>query len=103
MVWLMAMHGFAFCAGHQALVRRTSKAEKPVQFGVDRFYPFSREPACATHRVVRRDQDVSHDYLVRALPTTGLINERSALIARVVGPCERDEPGAVQLLQSLKE
>ncbi len=47
------------------------------------------------------DQDVSHAYLVRALPTTVFIDQQGALIGRAVGPREWDAPTAVRALQSL--
>ena len=46
-------------------------------------------------------QDVSQAYLVRALPTTVLIDGRGALVGRAVGPREWDGTPAVHLLQSL--
>ena len=47
------------------------------------------------------DQDVSHAYLVRALPTTVFIDQQGTLIGRAVGPREWDAPTAVRALQSL--
>lgn len=47
------------------------------------------------------DQDVSHAYLVRALPTTVFIDQQGTLIGRAVGPREWDAPNAVHALQSL--
>ena len=47
------------------------------------------------------DQDVSHAYLVRALPTTVFIDQQGTLIGRAVGPRELDAPTAVRALQSL--
>ena len=46
-------------------------------------------------------QEVSQAYLVRALPTTVLIDGRGTLVGRAVGPREWDAPQSVQLLQSL--
>ncbi|MBS0169142.1 MAG: TlpA family protein disulfide reductase [Nitrospira sp.] len=47
------------------------------------------------------DHDVSHAYLVRALPTTVFIDQQGMLIGRAVGPRDWDAPTAVQALQSL--
>lgn len=47
------------------------------------------------------NQDVSHAYLVRALPTTVFIDRQGMLIGRAVGPRDWDAPNAVQALQSL--
>ena len=47
------------------------------------------------------DQDVSHAYMVRALPTTVFIDRQGALLGRAVGPREWDAPKAVQALQGL--
>ena len=49
------------------------------------------------------NQDVSQAYLVRALPTTVLIDERGILVGRAVGPREWDAPRAVHLFQSMME
>ncbi len=49
------------------------------------------------------DQEVSQAYLVRALPTTVLIDRQGHLVARAVGPREWDAPQAVQLLQSMTQ
>lgn len=46
-------------------------------------------------------QDVSQAYLVRALPTTVLIDRQGMLIGRAVGPRDWDAPSAVHALQSL--
>ena len=47
------------------------------------------------------DQDVSHAYLVRALPTTVFIDPQGTLIGRAVGPRDWDAPHAVRAVQSL--
>lgn len=47
------------------------------------------------------DQEVSQAYLVRALPTTVLIDREGLLVGRAVGPREWDAPQTVQLLQGL--
>jgi thiol-disulfide isomerase/thioredoxin len=47
------------------------------------------------------NQEVSQAYLVRALPTTVLIDGRGTLVGRAVGPREWDAPRSVHLLQSL--
>jgi peroxiredoxin len=47
------------------------------------------------------DQDVSHAYMVRALPTTVFIDRQGTLLGRAVGPREWDAPNAVHALQSL--
>ena len=46
-------------------------------------------------------QDVSQAYLVRALPTTVVIDGQGALVGRAVGPREWDAPNAVLALQGL--
>jgi thiol-disulfide isomerase/thioredoxin len=48
-------------------------------------------------------QDVSQAYLVRALPTTVLIDRQGTLIGRAVGPREWDAPKTVHLLQGMME
>lgn len=47
------------------------------------------------------DHDVSHAYLVRALPTTVFIDRQGTLIGRAVGPREWDAPNVVRAVQSL--
>lgn len=47
------------------------------------------------------NQEVSQAYLVRALPTTVLIDGRGTLVGRAVGPREWDAPQSLHLLQSL--
>ena len=47
------------------------------------------------------NQDVSQAYLVRALPTTVLIDGGGTLVGRAVGPREWDAPQSIHLLQSL--
>lgn len=47
------------------------------------------------------DQAVSQAYLVRALPTTVVIDQQGMLIGRAVGPRDWDAPTAVKALQSL--
>lgn len=49
------------------------------------------------------NQDVSQAYLVRALPTTVLIDRQGTLVGRAVGPREWDAPQAVQLLQGMMQ
>ncbi|MCC2640865.1 MAG: putative Thiol-disulfide oxidoreductase [Nitrospira sp.] len=49
------------------------------------------------------NQDVSQAYLVRALPTTVLIDRQGMLIGRAVGPREWDAPKTVQTLQGMME
>ncbi len=49
------------------------------------------------------DQDVSQAYLVRALPTTVLIDRQGRLVGRAVGPREWDAPKAIHLLQGMME
>ncbi len=49
------------------------------------------------------DQDVSQAYLVRALPTTVLIDRQGTLVGRAVGPREWDEPKVAQALQGLTQ
>jgi thiol-disulfide isomerase/thioredoxin len=49
------------------------------------------------------NQDVSQAYLVRALPTTVLIDGRGALVGRAVGPREWDSAQAIHLLQGMME
>ena len=49
------------------------------------------------------NQDVSQAYLVRALPTTVLIDGRGTLVGRAVGPRQWDAPEAVHLLQGMME
>ena len=46
-------------------------------------------------------QEVSQAYLVRALPTTVLIDGRGNVVGRAVGPREWDSSQSVHLLQSL--
>jgi thiol-disulfide isomerase/thioredoxin len=48
-------------------------------------------------------QDVSQAYLVRALPTTVLIDRQGHLVGRAVGPREWDAPDAVQLFQGMMQ
>lgn len=47
------------------------------------------------------NQDVSQAYLIRALPTTVLIDGQGALVGRAIGPREWDSSQSVHLLQSL--
>lgn len=47
------------------------------------------------------EQDVSRAYLVRALPTTVLIDGQGFLVGRAVGPREWDAPQTVEWLQGL--
>lgn len=49
------------------------------------------------------NQDVSQAYLVRALPTTVLIDRQGALVGRAVGPREWDAPQSFRLLQSMMQ
>ena len=49
------------------------------------------------------NQDITQAYLVRALPTTMLIDGRGALVGRAVGPREWDSPHSVHLMQSLMQ
>lgn len=49
------------------------------------------------------EQDVSRAYLVRALPTTVLIDRQGTLVGRAVGPREWDAPKTVDLLQGMME
>ena len=49
------------------------------------------------------DQDVSRAYLVRALPTTVLIDRQGTLVGRAVGPREWDAPKTIHLLQGMTE
>ena len=49
------------------------------------------------------DQDVSHAYLVRALPTTVLIDRQGTLVGRAVGPRDWDAPQTVQVLQGMMQ
>jgi thiol-disulfide isomerase/thioredoxin len=49
------------------------------------------------------DQDVSRAYLVRALPTTVLIDRQGTVVGRAVGPREWDAPKAIHLLQGMTE
>ena len=49
------------------------------------------------------DQDVSQAYLVRALPTTVLIDRQGTLVGRAVGPRAWDTPQTVHLLQSMMQ
>ena len=48
-------------------------------------------------------QDVSQAYLVRALPTTVLIDREGNLVGRAVGPREWDAPQTLQLLQGMMQ
>ena len=48
-------------------------------------------------------QDVSQAYLVRALPTTVLIDRQGTLVGRAVGPREWDAPQTVRLLQDMMQ
>ncbi len=47
------------------------------------------------------DHDVSHAYLVRALPTTVFIDRQGTVIGRAIGPRDWDTPEAVRAVQSL--
>lgn len=47
------------------------------------------------------DHDVSHAYLVRALPTTIFIDPQGTLIGRAVGPRDWDAPTVVRAVQSV--
>lgn len=49
------------------------------------------------------DQDVSRAYLVRALPTTVLIDRQGTLVGRAVGPREWDAPKTIHLLEGMTE
>jgi len=49
------------------------------------------------------DQDVSRAYMVRALPTTVIIDRRGSLVGRAVGPREWDAPASLKLIQQLAE
>jgi thiol-disulfide isomerase/thioredoxin len=49
------------------------------------------------------DQDVSRAYLVRALPTTVLIDRQGTVVGRAVGPREWDTPKTIHLLQGMTE
>ncbi|WHZ17641.1 MAG: TlpA disulfide reductase family protein [Nitrospira sp.] len=49
------------------------------------------------------DQDVSRAYLVRALPTTVLIDRQGTVVGRAVGPREWDAPKTIHLLQGMTE
>jgi len=49
------------------------------------------------------DQEVSHAYMVRALPTTVIIDGKGTVVGRAVGPRECDAPEAVRLMQQLAE
>ena len=49
------------------------------------------------------DQEVSRAYMVRALPTTIIINRDGTLLGRAVGPREWDSPDAVALMRWLME
>lgn len=49
------------------------------------------------------DQDVSRAYLVRALPTTVLIDRQGTLVGRAVGPREWDALKTIHLLQGMTE
>ena len=49
------------------------------------------------------DQEVSRAYMVRALPTTIIINRDGTLLGRAVGPREWDSPDAVALMRRLME
>ncbi|MBI4001986.1 MAG: TlpA family protein disulfide reductase [Nitrospira defluvii] len=49
------------------------------------------------------NQDVSQAYLVRALPTTVLIDRQGQLVGRAVGPREWDAPQTVHLLQGMMQ
>ena len=47
------------------------------------------------------DHDVSHAYLVRALPTTIFIDPQGTLIGRAVGPRDWDAPTVIRAVQSV--
>jgi peroxiredoxin len=49
------------------------------------------------------DQEVSQAYMVRALPTTVIIDPKGTVVGRAVGPREWDAPEAVRLMQQLAE
>ncbi|MDP9131880.1 MAG: TlpA family protein disulfide reductase [Nitrospirota bacterium] len=49
------------------------------------------------------NQDVSQAYLVRALPTTVLIDRQGMLVGRAVGPREWDAPQSVKMLQGMMQ
>ncbi len=49
------------------------------------------------------DQEVSRAYMVRALPTTVIIDRKGAVVGRAVGPREWDAPASVRLMQQLAE
>jgi thiol-disulfide isomerase/thioredoxin len=49
------------------------------------------------------DQEVSRAYMVRALPTTVIIDRHGTVVGRAVGPREWDAPAAVRLMQQLSE
>ena len=49
------------------------------------------------------DQEVSRAYMVRALPTTIIINRDGTLLGRAVGPREWDSPDAVALMRRFME
>jgi thiol-disulfide isomerase/thioredoxin len=49
------------------------------------------------------DQEVSRAYMVRALPTTVIIDRQGAVVGRAVGPRDWDAPAAVELMQQLAE
>ncbi len=49
------------------------------------------------------NQEVSRAYMVRALPTTIIINRDGTLLGRAVGPREWDSPDAVALIRRFME
>jgi len=49
------------------------------------------------------DQDISQAYLVRALPTTVLIDRQGMLVGRAVGPRDWDAPRTVRVLQGMMQ
>lgn len=49
------------------------------------------------------DREVSQAYLVRALPTSVIIDPRGALVGRAVGPREWDSPQVLQWLRGLAQ
>ena len=49
------------------------------------------------------DREVSRAYMVRALPTTIIINRDGTLLGRAVGPREWDSPDAVALMRRFME
>jgi peroxiredoxin len=49
------------------------------------------------------DQEVSHAYMVRALPTTVIIDKAGHVLGRAVGPRDWDSPDAVDLIRRLTD